>query len=214
MTILTLKICMYFCFIHFLITILMVLFHFFFFVFSVFGQISIIDSFSLFSAVQSTSGVSEVGRDTAPTCSEVDPSWARIQGVHSKGRRKFNGSSKTVGSPLNGDDVAKGQQTNQQDQSDDTTGWPFWDVSFIASVKGGGGCISAFQSLFSHGACVCESPVQQMPHHLEKHNVSSSSASPCNFSLPSSTSSHFISIPTNSPKNFKEEEVRNRIAAV
>ena len=133
LTIVTLKICMYFCL---------------YFQFSD-NQISIIDSLPI-------CGISEVCHGTAPTLSEVDPSRAHIQGFRGKGhRRKFNRSPKTVGSPLNGADVAKGpQQANQQDQSDDAQGWPFCHVS-ITSVKGGVGCIGAFQSLFSHGACVC-----------------------------------------------------------
>ena len=98
LTIATLKICMYFCFIHFLITILMVLFLYF--------QFSEIRFQSLiawpFFSVQSTSGIFEVCHGTAHTRSEVGPSRARIQGVCNKGRRKFNRSSKTIGSPLNG----------------------------------------------------------------------------------------------------------------
>ena len=47
-----------------------------------------------------------------------------------------------------------------------------------------------------------ESPVQHMPQLLENLNVSASSTSSYNFSLPSSTS-HSISIPTNPPKNSK-----------
>ena len=78
------------------------------------NQISIINSLTIFSVVQSTSGVSEVCHGTAPTRSEVDPSRAHIQGVCSKGRRrKFNRSSKTVGSPLNGADVVKRSSTGK-----------------------------------------------------------------------------------------------------
>ena len=67
------------------------------------NPISINNRFTISSAVQSSSGISEVCHGTAPILSEVVPSRACIQGFRGKGRRrKFNSSSKTVGSPLNG----------------------------------------------------------------------------------------------------------------